>query len=397
MTRLIVPCLLASLGLMACSGPLVQKAATSFHEGYTNSAKTLANRQAALVNFERAKLTFPRMVQSIPMPNKEQAADFAQYACAQPTGLADVAAGMQALNAVDRVVSAATTVPAKNIPDLVKGLISDFGKTPAIAPPVPQQSEPQVKVCVARVTAYVMLIPGDLPDLSLAGLSPAPGAFPAALGAALVLLKVTVEAITTVLTVAEEEARAAKLKKFVADAHTQDTVQKAFATIRAGHQPTTQFCEMHQDLCRGETPGLTQADSLPQPKTAPPSILDGITIGQRWAALWRAWLRYYDYINIPKAAAFSVDGFSKIEADRRQALDQAVEDYMNIPSVSDIIDAQEAAWSKLSDLANDKITPEEAFGALSAFADRAQQIFDAAKKVSDAKDTLDKALAPPGK
>jgi hypothetical protein len=123
--------------------------------------------------------------------------------------------------------------------------------------------------------------------------------------------------------------------------------------------------------------------SPPKSKT----ILDAITISERWSNLRIAWFSYLDFTT-PNVTR------SRERFDRRQTLDQAIADYIATPSVSNIAGDMVQAWSKLTDLSYGCLTGDETFAALSAFASNANDVLAAAQKVSDAKDKFDSAIAP---
>jgi hypothetical protein len=384
------------LALSGCPGAMVLKAADAFHSGHTSTANTLANRQAALVSAARTEQVYDKLVVLHPLPSAKETDAFAAYACARPTGLNGVVTGMQVVNAADSVVGKASTAPTQDIPSLTKGLIADFGNTPAVAPPAPQQTGSELQRCQKTISRYVALNPKTLPSLNEPP-PPLTAAFPLpTVVAALALVQAGISGVTIVLSAAEQEARADQLKRFVLAS--DNTVQAAFKQIDASNPRSVQtFCAITDNdiLCESDpTTDVTKSRDAAEAPKRTPNILDGITIRERWAALWHAWLRYQDYVNMPPTRASA--GFADMEAQRRQALDQAIQDYMNIPNAGDIVAADRKAWNQLLAMAKGDLTADEAFGALSAFADNAQSILNAAQKVSDAKDTFDKALKPSG-
>ncbi|MGE8165989.1 hypothetical protein ACQKRQ_38345 [Paraburkholderia sp. NPDC080076] len=399
------------LVLAACSAGNVEQAAGNFHNGYTDATKTIANRTAALISAERTKSTFNRYGNANSVqPGSQALNDFAGYVCMSvPHGLDSMKAGLSELHQASLVVDPDNIKADKSLPGKIKGILDaakDF--EPLKASGQPTQADDK-SYCEAVVAVYMSLSPKDLPSMSGNEAEPV-GAF--AFTPALAIVTAAWKAMDATLGILEEQARAEKLKRYIRDQRTQDNVRNAFEETYLADVAARDFCEnrKYAILCAasvskapppshpekgGTGQDASKADTsrracfaeidqtlftVPDQKT----ILDSITIEERWSNLRLAWYNFYAL----DQKAGGVNG-----TQQRQALDQAVSDYLTVPATADVAGSIVQAWAKLTYMANGCLTDAEAFGELKVFAENANAVYNSAKSVSDAKDKYDTASA----
>lgn len=405
---------LALLGVAGCTAANVEKAAGSFHDGYADSIKTLSNRTTALVSSERTKNTYT-------LYQKQNAASgdtalvkaFAEYVCLPiPRGLQTVNSGLATLGTASSVVDPANVTPDKNLPDKVKGIFAAADDFPPLKPADSPQAS-GAEYCKSVILAYMALAPSDLPSLD--GNQRAPVFAILAIPALISLVEGIWKAADSTLGLLEEEARANKLKRYIKDTDTQNTVSASFAQIYTNDQAANKFCNdtSHAVLCgpsvsmppdtkKPKDAGTATDTSIADSQTTQPAcfaeidqtlfsvpkyrtIMDSVTIVERWSNLRLAW---YNFYALERGSA-DVD-----KVQRRQALDQSINDYLAVPATPDIARSMVQAWAQLTYMSNDCITGSEAFGELKVFAENAYSVFNSAKSVSDARDKFDSAIAP---
>lgn len=422
--------------LSACSGADVEQAATSFHSGYADSTKAISNRTSALASVERTTSTFNLYAeQNAAIGDSSLVGDFASYVCfPEPSGLDKIDAGLATLGIANTVVDPANITPDKSLPAKIKGIFNATKDFPPLKPANSPLSD-NVTFCKSVVSAYLTLKPGDLPSLERPS-KESTAAVLVALPALISVVEAVWKATDTAAGFVEEEARADKLKRYVKAQDTQKTVWTAFSQIYTIDTAANNFCtqDAHANLCTpsvvtppkppkngadgtaatssassdaaattgsdstNETPpaGSGKADAskpacfaqidqqlyqVPEYRT----IMDSVTIVERWSNLRLAWYSYYSLRRAPP----SVD-----KVQRRQQLDQAISDYFAVPATGDIAGAMVQAWAKLTYLANDCLTSAQVLGELEVFAQNANSVLNSAKSISDAKDKFDSAIGP---
>ena len=402
------------VALTACTAPAVQDAAGKFHDGYASSAKTLANRNAALVAFYRARAS-ETLFTPVPVASSPRVSAFADYVCFQPVGTESLATGIASLGQLNQVTDPAGLKADDDLFAKVSGLASALHDYPGLKPTDPA-SPTTVDRCRSSVLRLMSLPADDLPVPKPPQQREQGYVFAPALIAAVALVKEAYTGLNLLLGKLEEEQKAKRLERLVADRDTQDRVRGAFAqlygvdlSLNSTDPAIVTFCATpaNQPVCAAASQpaadgrpsnqaaaAAAECSARPQNIYFDPSkiktktLLDAITITERWDNLQTAWRAYADF-SAPGATT------NQVRHERQVLLDQGVADYLATPSLSNVAGDMVQAWSTLSDMSYGCLTRGEAVSALEAFTKNADAVLTEASKISDAKDKLDSALAGP--
>ncbi len=395
---LVTTCSLAVVSGCSTPSTIYSDTISSFDKGFTTTKGIIDDRAQAMNVVSRRKVLEAQLYAGEATPADATVSNFARVVCASSTSLADQAQATDTLGLYDTELKAIGKAPEANISAIFGSIVEDLKKPDALKPAGAKTSDPQA--CGKEVANLVKLPQQQVPEV----------AFLAAAGAVVAAGTALYDAISKIVvdvgTAADDELRGRKLATYVKAS--QPVVTDALKKLNAGDPTTDQYCQ-------------TINYDPPCHKTTATNLitkLDAVTIAEKWAALREPWHLYLAMSDTKAAYNAAVkrqtefgcggkpcgDGAAAptdlallwYRLDKQQDdLNAALQDYATLAtaaSVSDIGKSMSNANDTLVQLADGKITPQQAWTVLQNWYNAAQKASSDYKGLSTAAQGFSKAV-----
>jgi hypothetical protein len=340
----------APTGTSPTQQSIYQQSGAAFSTGYTAANDALSKTVASIATTLRVQYVQDRFVSpagtSYPKISDATIAAFGQYVCAGENALGPQRSAMTVLSAYQAHIKDLTTAPTASI----SAIWNDIKKSSAPAQPLALKEIATNNDCLDEVSFLATKTTGETGEVGTAGIFSLYSAISA-------LIKGIDNVVVAIGTIIDDSVRAKALAKYVSD--NRQLIDGLLDNQLNTPDPTIQA------MCGGVVTAPCKSFSPAQP----PNVIDGALLRSKWASL-RLPLYSFNELNNSAGSLVKSNHFAEIFVIARR-MDGDISTFntlRNQPSPANIVAAMKKAQSDLENLAAGKLTTQEAYSALEAFA-----------------------------